>query len=112
MIRKFQHFDWLIIWYHSLAKYLHLVISFQIHFDHKTLSLGPKQQFSHLSLCLRIMKLIICLAQQGIASGEVYHAAQGPSVTHAAVIPPEYNVLAMASFESLVSSLAQNAVVS
>ena len=48
--------------------------------------------------------------QQGIASGEVCHAAQGPSVSNTAVVPQEYNVLTTASFESLVSSLAQKAV--
>ena len=50
--------------------------------------------------------------QQGVASGEASHVAQGPSVSNAAVVPQEYNVLTMASFKSLVSSLAQNAVVS
>ena len=48
------------------------------------------------------------VSQQRIVSSE----GQDPSVSNAAVVPQEYNVLTMASFESLVSSLAQNAVVS
>ena len=48
------------------------------------------------------------VSQQRITSGE----SQRPSVSNAAVVPQEYNVQTLVFFESQVSSLAQDAVVS
>ena len=50
--------------------------------------------------------------KQEIASDDVSHAAEGQSVSNAVVVLQKYNAFTMASFEFLVSSLAQNAMVS
>ena len=47
------------IWYHSLTKYFRLVFRFQIHFDQKTLSLGPKRGCSYSSLGERVGEMVM-----------------------------------------------------